>query len=132
MEISMFLEPVPVNCLDETQYQGKNTLGSTIDIYREKDEFPELENVQLALLGIKEDRGSTDNKGCSDGTDEVRQALYLFFNHWKDLKIADIGDIYPGNRISDTYYRQEGLQEPHAEPGGHVRYDRSNVHTLRS
>ncbi len=104
MEISMFLEPVPVNCFDDTSYQGKNTLGNTFDIYRDKDSFPELENVQLVLLGIKEDRGSTDNKGCSDGTDEVRQALYPLFNHWKDLKIADIGDIYPGKEISDTYY----------------------------
>lgn len=104
MEISMFLEPVPVNCFDEHLFQSKNCLGQTIDIYCEKENFPDLEHVQLALLGIKEDRGSTDNKGCADGTDEVRQALYPLFNHWKDLKIADIGDIYPGKKISDTYY----------------------------
>ena len=104
MEISMFLEPVSVKCFAETTRPGKNTLGETIDIYRNEDNFPDLENVQLALLGIKEERGAVDNRGCGDGIDYIRKSLYQLFNHWEDLKIVDLGDVRTGNEISDTYY----------------------------
>ncbi|MCQ2305738.1 MAG: formimidoylglutamase [Bacteroidales bacterium] len=104
MEISMFLEPVSEKCFTETTRPGKNTLGQTINIYRTEDNFPDLENVQLALLGIKEERGAVDNRGCADGIDYIRKALYQLFNHWEDLKIVDLGDIRTGNEISDTYY----------------------------
>ena len=104
MEISMFLEPVSEKCFTETLRPGKNTFGQTISIYRKEDDFPDLENVQLALLGIKEERGAVDNHGCSDGIDYIRKAFYQLFNHWDDLKIVDLGDIKSGNEIGDTYY----------------------------
>lgn len=104
MEINMFLEPVSEKCFAETTRPGKNTLGETIDIYRNEDNFPDLENVQLALLGIKEERGAVDNRGCGDGIDYIRKSLYQLFNHWEDLKIVDLGDVRTGNEISDTYY----------------------------
>lgn len=104
MEINMFLEPVSEKCFTETTRPGKNTFGETISIYRKEDDFPDLENVQLVLFGIKEERGAIDNRGCGDGIDYVRKAFYQLFNHWDDLKIADLGDIKTGNEISDTYY----------------------------
>ena len=104
MEISMFLEPVSEKCFAETMRPGKNTFGETISIYRKEDDFPDLENVQLALLGIKEERGAIDNHGCCDGIDYIRKAFYQLFNHWGDLKIVDLGDIKMGNEIGDTYY----------------------------
>lgn len=104
MEISMFLDPVSEKCFTETMRPGKNTFGETISIYRKEDDFPDLENVQLALLGIKEERGAVDNHGCCDGIDYIRKAFYQLFNHWDDLKIVDLGDIKTGNEISDTYY----------------------------
>ena len=104
MEISMFLEPVSEKCFTETTRPGKNTFGKTISIYRNEDDFPDLENAQLALLGIKEERGAVDNRGCGDGIDYVRKAFYQLFNHWENLKIVDLGDIKTGNEISDTYY----------------------------
>ena len=104
MEISMFLEPVSEKCFTETTRPGKNTFGETISIYRKEDDFPDLENTQLALLGIKEERGAVDNHGCADGIDYVRKAFYQLFNHWDDMKIVDLGDIRIGNEISDTYY----------------------------
>lgn len=81
MEISMFLDPVSEKCFTETMRPGKNTFGETISIYRKEDDFPDLENVQLALLGIKEERGAVDNHGCCDGIDYIRKAFYQLFNH---------------------------------------------------
>ena len=69
MEINMFLEPVSEKCFTETTRPGKNAFGETISIYRKEDDFPDLENVQLVLFGIKEERGAIDNRGCGDGID---------------------------------------------------------------
>lgn len=100
----MFLEPVPDTCFEKKIRPGKNTFGETINIYREKDEFPNLDGVQIVMLGVREDRGAVDNKGCADAPDFVRKAFYPLFNRWDAIKIADIGNIAPGKEISDTYY----------------------------
>ena len=79
-------------------------MGETIGIYRTEDNFPDLEGVDLALVGIKEERGAVDNKGCADGVDYIRKALYQLFNHWPQLKIIDIGNVKIGKEINDTYF----------------------------
>ncbi len=104
MEINMFLDPVDEKCFVVNVRPGKNTLGETITIFRNEDEFPSLEGVQLALVGIKDERGAIDNHGCEDGIDPIRKALYQLFNHWPDLKIVDLGNVKTGKEINDTYY----------------------------
>lgn len=104
MEINMFLDPVDEKCFVANVRPGKNTLGETISIFRNEDEFPSLEGVQLALVGIKDERGAIDNHGCEDGIDPIRKALYQLFNHWPDLKIVDLGNVKTGKEINDTYY----------------------------
>ena len=104
MDISIFLEPVAEKCFGATYRPGKKTLGETITIYRNEDEFPNLEGVDLAIIGVKEERGAVDNKGCADGVDYIRKALYSLFNHWPQLHIIDLGDIKIGKDISDTYF----------------------------
>ncbi len=104
MEINMFLDPVDEKCFVANVRPGKNTLGETITIFRNEDEFPSLEGVQLALVGIKDERGAIDNHGCEDGIDPIRKALYQLFNHWPDLKIVDLGNVKTGKEINDTYY----------------------------
>ena len=104
MDISIFLEPVPEKCFVANQRPGKKTLGETIDIYRQENVFPNLEGVELAIFGVKEERGAVDNRGCADGVDYVRKALYQLFNHWPNLHIADLGNIRIGKEINDTYF----------------------------
>ena len=104
MDISMFLEPVPEKCFTTINRPGKNTFGETLTIYRDEEDFPALEGFQLALIGVKEERGAVDNHGCADGADYIRKAFYQLFNHWEDLKIVDLGNIKAGREISDTYY----------------------------
>ena len=104
MDISIFLEPVSEKCFGKSQRPGKKTLGETMNIYRSEDEFPNFEGVDLAIIGVKEERGAVDNKGCADGVDYVRKALYQLFNHWLQLRIIDLGDIRIGKELNDTYY----------------------------
>ena len=104
MDISIFLEPVAEKCFSKAYRPGKQTLGETINIYRNEDEFPDLEGVDLAIIGVKEERGAVDNKGCADGVDYIRKALYSLFNHWPQLHIVDLGNIRIGKELNDTYY----------------------------
>ena len=104
MDISIFLEPVAEKCFSKAYRPGKKTLGETINIYRNEDEFPNLEGVDLAIIGVKEERGTVDNNGCADGVDYIRKALYPLFNHWPQLHIIDLGDIKIGKDLNDTYY----------------------------
>ena len=104
MDISIFLDPVAEKCFSAVNRPGKKTLGESIDIYRNEDAFPDLEGVDLAIVGIKEERGAVDNKGCADGVDYIRKAIYSLFNHWPQLHIIDLGDIKIGKELNDTYY----------------------------
>ncbi len=104
MDINLFLDPVPEKSFSDPFRPGKNTLGETITIHRDNAEFPDLEGVDLAIIGIKEERGAIDNKGCADGIDHVRKALYPLFNHWPSLRIIDLGNVKTGKEINDTYF----------------------------
>ena len=104
MDISVFLEPVSEKCFSKVYRPGKQTLGETITIYRKEDDFPDLEGVDLAIVGVKEERGAVDNKGCADGVDHIRKALYPLFDHWPQLHIIDIGNVRLGKELNDTYF----------------------------
>ena len=104
MDISIFLEPVPEKCFAQRYRPGKKSLGETIDIFLNEDEFPDLNGAHLALLGVKEERGTVDNRGCADGVDLIRKALYQLFDHWPQLRIVDLGNLKTGNEINDTYF----------------------------
>ena len=104
MDITPFLEPVSEKCFGKSFRPGKKTLGETIAIYRSDEDFPELEGVDLAIIGVKEERGTVDNKGCADGVDYIRKAVYSLFNHWPQLRIIDIGNVKIGKELNDTYF----------------------------
>ena len=104
MDISIFLDPVSEKCFGELHRPGKKSLGETIGIFRGEDSFPELDGVDLAILGVKEERGAVDNRGCADGVDYIRKALFQLFNHWPQLKVVDIGNVKLGKEINDTYF----------------------------
>ena len=104
MDISPFLDPVPEKCFGEPFRPGKNTLGETVTIYRNEADFPDLEGVDLAIIGVKEERAAIGNKGCADGVDLVRKSLYTLFNHWPQINIIDLGNLKLGKEISDTYF----------------------------
>ena len=58
----------------------------------------------MAIVGVKEERGAVDNRGCADGIDHIRKALYPLFDHWPQLHIVDLGDVKIGKEITDTYF----------------------------
>lgn len=75
------------------------------------DEFPDLEEIDIVLLGVNELR-NRDNQhlapGISYSADALRRQFYKLYKGNYQVSIADIGNIEAANSFSDTAY---ALQE---------------------
>jgi len=99
-----FLSPVKDDVLEYLEEQSNLCFGKKIKIHSKEEGFPDLENVQLAIIGVQEDRNSQDNFGCGENLHFIRKKLYeLFPGNWQ-TEIADLGNILKGNTVSDTYF----------------------------
>jgi arginase family enzyme len=99
-----FLTPIKEDVLAHLAQQGSLCLGKNIRIYSEQEGFPDLENIQIAILGVQEDRNSKNNFGCGENLHFIRKKLYqLFPGNWK-TEIADLGNVTKGNSVTDTYF----------------------------
>ena len=103
MELTDFLEPVNKESLQLTGEQHPLSLSKIIKTYFNKNQFPVLENIDIAIIGVKEDRNAINNPGCRLAPDYVRKYLYQLFQGNFKAKIADLGDIIPGETTQDTY-----------------------------
>jgi formiminoglutamase len=79
-----------------------DSFGGVID--RNDGRFPEWNQCQIAIFGVKEERLSRNNKGCAEAPDYVRRYLYKLFPPAGQVKVCDLGNIMPGDRIEDTYF----------------------------
>lgn len=105
MDISIYFEPVSgLDDLNHSQQLGTSRLDSTSRIFSEKHQFPELDGVHLAIIGINEDRAAIDNDGCAHAPNVVRKQFYSLYAHWNNVEIADLGNIIKGHTIDDTYF----------------------------
>ncbi len=62
----------------------------------------ELGNFKIAIFGILDSRGNLENNGCETGPNFIRKQLYQLHHFDKNLPIIDLGNIYPGEKFSDT------------------------------
>ncbi len=67
-------------------------------------DLDELNDKQIALIGVKEGRGGLLNGGTSNAPDEFRKYFYQLFVTDDKVSLIDLGNIEAGNKISDTYY----------------------------
>lgn len=97
------LSPVPDSVTAHIALMPDQTLGKTILIHSKKNGVPEMDGLQLAIIGVGEDRSAVDNAGTGKDLDAVRKSLYeLYPGNWY-AKIADLGDLPPGNSEQDTF-----------------------------
>lgn len=104
MDISIYFEPVQLQ--EELQFtqQRRKRIGDLVNVYQQPGNFPDLDGMDIALIGVLDDRNAVENKGCGSGPDHVRSAFYHLFPSNGRLNIADLGNILPGNTVNDTYF----------------------------
>ena len=73
MEINVFLNYIKQDFLDSCNLYHQNQIGNSITIYKEGEDFPELDDYQLAIVGVEEERNSFDNEGCKDAPNVIRK-----------------------------------------------------------
>jgi arginase family enzyme len=99
-----FLSPVSDLVLAHNELLSQQALGKKIKVHSKQHGIPELENVQIAIIGILENRNDVNYIGEEFHLDEIRKSLYsLFPGNWHKT-IADLGDINKGESVEDTYF----------------------------
>lgn len=104
MDISVYFEPVDPEIFDFSDPLGRQRFGDIIDTYYQTNRFPELEQVDIAILGVDEDRRAYNNEGCGLAPDFIRKRFYTLFPANSKIKIADLGNVKRGHSIDDTYF----------------------------
>lgn len=97
-DFSFLVKPVSQEMADEGS--SPELLSNFIDVHT-PDHFPDLDKVEVVLLGINESRRS-DKPGINEAPDAIREKLFQLYYHGNPVAIADIGNIEPGNTPYDT------------------------------
>src|ERR1700744_860740 len=102
MSLADFFTPFDLEKIIPKEGYFTSHLGSKIDHYSVN--FPDLEQKDIAIIGVQDDRNAINNPGCALGPDYVREKLYLLNEGAYKTRITDLGNIRQGKTITDTYF----------------------------
>ena len=95
-----FLEPINRYELSNDEGYKDTQLGKHIQVY--DNEFPDITNADLVIVGCGEMRGTGGNNN-TDAPNAVRTAFYNLFHWHKEVTVADVGNVKVGASLQDTY-----------------------------
>ncbi len=96
-----FLDPVNTYELSDDEGYHNTQLGKHISVY--ENEFPDIEDSDLVLIGCDESRGAGLENSKNAGANEIRKQFYGLYHWHKEVKLADLGNIKTGASLSDSY-----------------------------
>jgi arginase family enzyme len=99
-----FLAPIKDSVVAHMLLQSPQAFGNKIAIHTVQDGVPVMEDVQIAIFGVQEDRNSEDNFGCGENLYHIREHLYSLFPGKWHTNIVDLGNIEKGATVEDTYF----------------------------
>ncbi|WP_430400167.1 formimidoylglutamase [Flavobacterium sp.] len=104
-----FLQPLSKSFTEYLDSLSVQCLGKKITFHTKSD-FPNLETISVAIIGVNEFRGS-NKENSSDSLEGFRKVLYrLFPGNW-NVSIADLGNIEAGESLNDTYFLVQTICE---------------------
>jgi|TARA_B110000238_G_scaffold82990_1_gene91360 formiminoglutamase len=104
-----YLSPVDDLILSHMNLNSSLILGKRINIYSDVSAPLELDDVDIAIIGVNEYRNTHNSVGEDFSLNEVRKTLYnLFPGNWS-LNISDLGDLRLGDTVSDTYLALQSI-----------------------
>lgn len=101
MDLTILFSPI-----EELLYSDITSPASFFrSIHAFTEKMPDYRGAHIALFGIKEERGSPNNRGTASGPDEVRRKLYNLKKGMGAYRIVDLGNLNIGHDVSESYVR---------------------------
>ncbi|MCX6271646.1 MAG: formimidoylglutamase [Bacteroidetes bacterium] len=104
MDLSDYFEPIKLFQFRYADKGQRKRLGDVISTFRDESHFPQFGKVDLAIVGVKEDRQAVNNRGCSLAPDMIRDYLYMLYPGPVAPNMVDLGNIKQGFDVEDTYF----------------------------
>ncbi|MBP9926450.1 MAG: formimidoylglutamase [Cyclobacteriaceae bacterium] len=101
MDLTILFSPIDESIY--TKSYPSNSFFKSIKVYGDK--MPDFRGVDVALFGVREERGTISNAGCSKGPDEIRRKLYNLKKGNGAYRIVDLGNLNTGIDLDETYVR---------------------------
>jgi len=108
MSIDLLL-PVEDVAVAHAILQGDLSLGKRIKMHTKQNGVPDLENVQVAIIGVLEGRNAVDNVGTGKNIEDIRKYLYQMFPGNWHANIVDLGNVPQGNEPTDTLFLTQSI-----------------------
>src|SRR5579872_7378532 len=88
MSLSDFFTPIDLTQITPKSGYYTSHLGEKIAHF--SSSFPDLEQkIDIAIIGVQDDRNAVNDPGCALGPDYVREKLYQLFEGAYKTRIAD-------------------------------------------
>lgn len=104
MDIDIYFNSIDLSGYEYSENAQRKRLGDVVKAFNSPNNFPDLSSVNIAIIGVLEDRNALNNEGCSQAPDQVRKYLYNLYEGNYTAKIADLGNIKMGHTVADTYF----------------------------
>lgn len=103
-DIAHFFSPLDMDSIADAASLKPTQFANLFAVYAGNNDFPDLENTDIAIFGVCEERNAVNNRGCRLAPDVVRAFLYKLYGTGFTAKVADLGNINEGNTSDDTYF----------------------------
>ena len=105
------LLPVSDAVVARSDLFNEKCLGNSIKVHTAKTGVPDIQGVDIAIIGVRENRGAPDSHDDYLDFSGIRGALYqLFPGNWH-LTLADLGDLDAGETLEDTFFAVRQITE---------------------
>lgn len=101
MNLALFFDPVPEEVFAVNPHPA--SWQPNIRIFRET--FPSLKEMDIAILGVTDERGTTTNIGVWKAANAIRKTLYGLKKGNGAYRICDLGNLRSGESLEDTWQR---------------------------
>lgn len=113
-----FLDPVNLFELSDDEGYKDTQLGRHITLYDE--EFPDVADADIVLVGCGEMRGTGIANTDTDSPNAIRKEYYSLYHWHSEVKVADVGNIKRGATLDDTYAALKSVVSELVEKGKRV------------
>ncbi len=96
-----FLETISLAQISEDEGYIDGQIGK--HILTEEAEYFDVNNADVVLVGVLENRGNDSSKKENNAANIIRKQLYKLHYWHSEIKIADIGNIKKGATLNDSY-----------------------------